>query len=205
MRVIAASSPSSALRTLSFKAQQRLKRKGLVLTTIHGLNCHEETPTRPKSDVFCLKKFKEEEVVIWHDARNNSLSSHQHNHEGPHSGKELVKQLKPFSRRIRSKIYCQRDGTPKIYQDLKTTNLPVVSIIRDVISKRKEKNNQELKKYRPLHQSTTTELKAFFIVLRHKRVSKRIIGEQILNLQTREEGKIIFSLRRARKASNESV
>ena len=166
MRIIAASSLSSALRTLFFKAQQKLK-KGLVLTTIPGLNCHEETPTRSKSAIFYLKKFKNEEVVIWHDAINNSLSSHQNNYENPYSGKELAHQLKPFSRRIRSIIYCQIDGTPNIYQDLKTANFPVVSITRDIISKRKVKNNQELKKYRPLYQSATTELKVFFIVLRH--------------------------------------
>ena len=145
MRIIAASSLSSALRTLSFKAQQRLKRKGLILTTIPGLNCHEETATRSKSAIFYLKKFKNEEVIVWHDAINNSLSSHQNNHERLYSGKELANQLKPFSRRIPSIIYCQRDGTPNIYQDLKTANLPVVSITRHIISKRKEKTTRTSK------------------------------------------------------------
>ena len=139
MRIIAASSLSSALGTLSFKAKQRLKRKGLVLTTIPGLNCHEETPTRSKSAIFYLKKFKNEKVVIWHDAIYNSLSSHQNNYESLYSGKELANQLKPFSGRIRPIIYCQRDGTPNIYQDLNTANLLVVTITRDIISKRKEK------------------------------------------------------------------
>ena len=178
MRIIAASSLSSALGTLSFKAQQRLKRKGLVLATIPGLNCHEKTPTRSKSAIFYLKDFKNEEVVIWHDAKNNSLSPHQKNYESPYSGKDLANQLKPFSRRIRSTNYCQKDGTSNIYQDLKTAILPVVSITRDIISRRKEKNHQELKKYRPLHQSTNTELKVFFMVLKHKGVGKRIIGKR---------------------------
>ena len=144
-------------------------------------------------------------MVTWRDAIKISLSSNQNNYDCLYSEKELANQMKPFSRRIFSIIYCQRNGTPNDYQDLRTANLPAVSNTRDTISKRKEKNNRnrELKKYRPLHQSTTTGMKTFFIVLRHKGVAKRIIGKNILNVYTREEGKTINSLRRARTASTE--
>ena len=173
MRLIAASSLFSAPRTLSLNAKQRLKMKGLVLTTIPGLNCHQETPIRSKSAIFYLKKFLNEEVTIWYDAINNCLSSHQNNYDSPYSGKALANQLKPFSRRMHSITYYQNDGTPNIYRDLKTANLPAVSMTKRYHFKTKEEKQpgiERVSKYRALYQSTTTESKFFFTVLRHKGV-----------------------------------
>ena len=145
IKIIAASSLSSALRTPFLKAHQRLKRKGLVLTTIPGLICREETPTRSKSAFFYFKKFKNKEVKIRHDASSNHLSWHRNNYKTPYSGKKLGKLIEAFSEKNTFKNLLSKDGTPSIYQYLKTADLLVVSIARDINSKQNKKNNQELK------------------------------------------------------------
>ena len=123
MRLIARSSLSSALRTLSFKAKQRMKRKGIILPTIPGPNCHEKTPTRCESAIFCLKKFKNGELVISNNAIRNSLASRQNNCKSPYSGKEIAYQFTSFSQKIRSTVYCQIDGSYNMYQGQKNNKL----------------------------------------------------------------------------------
>ena len=81
---------------------------------------------------------------------------------------------------MQSIIYYQNDGTPNIYRDLKTANLPVVNITKRYHFKMKTEKQpgiETVSKYRALYQSTTTESKSFFTVLRHKRVEKRNIGK----------------------------
>ena len=53
---------------------------------------------------------------------------------------------------------------------------------------KREKSTRNWKSiYRPLHLCTTTELKTFFIVLRHKGVAKRIIGKKTSETSEQEE------------------
>ena len=65
-------------------------------------------------------------------------------------------------------MYWPRGGTPDIYDQLKRRTLVTIHIVKDIVSKRKQKYRSLLKEYRALHQKPALYLKTLTIVLAHK-------------------------------------
>ena len=59
-------------------------------------------------------------------------------------------------RKIAGIVYCQRNGAPNVYAQLKTLEVSVLHIIKDLLSHKKQKNPKLLAKYRLLHQRPRT-------------------------------------------------
>ena len=76
--------------------------------------------------------------------------------------------LEKYQERIKAVVYCPREVSSDIYNQLKRSTLVTIHIVKDIVSRRKQKDLSLLKEYRLLHQKPALELKTLTIVLAHK-------------------------------------
>ena len=76
--------------------------------------------------------------------------------------------LEKYQERIEAIVYCPRDGATDIYNQLKRSTLVTINIVKDILSRRKQKDPSLLKEYRALHQKPYLELKTQTSVLAYK-------------------------------------
>ena len=106
---------------------------------------------------------------------NNSLSCHRSNSNKPLTPLLLIAVLEEYQERIEAIVYCPREVTPDIYDQLKRSTLVTIHIVKDIVSKRKQKDPSLLKEYRALDQKPALELKTLTIVLAHKNNHRSLI------------------------------
>ena len=115
------------------------------------------------------KDFKNEnDLIIWHDVINNTICKHKSNFYRALSDPTLIEVLIPYQNRIRALVYCQRDRTPDIVAKLQKTNILVLSIEKDLISLRKQKDSDYLQNLKALHQRPDLELKHMHTILKYE-------------------------------------
>ena len=110
---------------------------------------------------------RNQSVIIWHDVINSSISEHQFNSRTPLTANQIVSKTKPLVNshpQIEGIVYCQRDGAPYIFEDLKKLAIPVVQVTTDIISNSKQQDKDLLEGYRELHQETALEIKILAII-----------------------------------------
>ena len=88
------------------------------------------------SHFFCDKT----RLVIGHDVVNNSLSRHRSNNNKPLTPSQLTAVLEKYQKRIEAIVYCPREETPDIYDQLKRSSLVTIHIVKDIVSRRKQKD-----------------------------------------------------------------
>ena len=165
--ILAASSLHHAIKTAPQVTQNRYKRNVYALP---GLSFNPNALKVRKTAQFQLSHFFHDKnrLVIWHDVVNNSLSRHRSNNNKPLTPSQLIEALEKYQERIEAIVYCPREGTPDIYNQLKRSTLVTIHLVKDIVSKRKQKDLSLLKEYRALHQRPALELKTLTIVLTHK-------------------------------------
>ena len=91
-----------------------------------------------KAAQFQLSHFfrDKKRLVIWHDVVNNSLSRHRSNNNKPLTPSQLIAVLEEYQECIEAIVYCPREGTPDIYDQLKRRTLITIHIVKDIVSKR---------------------------------------------------------------------
>ena len=163
--ILAASSLHHAIKTAPQVTQNRYKRNVYALP---GLSFNPNALKVRKTAQFQLSHFfhDKKRLVIWHDVVNNSLSRHRSNNK-PLTPSQLISVLENYQERIEAIVYCPRDGTPDIYDQLKRSTLVTIHLVKDIVSRRKQKDPSLLKEYRALHQRPALELKTLTIVLAH--------------------------------------
>ena len=62
-------------------------------------------------------------------------------------------------------MYCEREGAPGVQSELKTLNIPVVNVVKDLISNNKRKDSSQTNEYSELHQQHSLEIHSLEIVL----------------------------------------
>ena len=105
-------------------------------------------------------------IIIWHDVINNSLTPHSSNFNNPLSPTALIQELRALPCDIAAIIYCQRTGSPDVFQLLRQTFL-VISPVRHLLSHRKQHNSDLVCRYRGLHLPIHLELKIYFLLSQH--------------------------------------
>ena len=164
--ILAASSLHHAIKTLPQALQDHYK-KGIY--ALPGLSINPNALKVRKTAQFQLSCFRDKKrLVIWHDVVNNSLSRHRSNNNKPLTPSQLIEVLEKYQERIEAIVYCPREGTPDIYNQLKRSTLVTIHLVKDIVSRRKQKDLSLLKEYRALHQRPALELKTLTIVLAHK-------------------------------------
>ena len=76
--------------------------------------------------------------------------------------------LKSYRNGIWALVYCQRHRKPDIFSQLKETNILVLSIEKEFISLRKQKDLVYLQNFKALHQSPDIEPKHLILVLKNE-------------------------------------
>ena len=149
--ILGASSLDHALRKLSAPSQKRVKE---TCFTKPGLSFNSNARDSHKTIQFYLHYFlwNWKDLVIWHDAINNSISKHRSNNYRSLSTDQLKSFLLRYRENITAIVYCRRNGTDNIEKELRKTSILVVNIVEDFISKRKAKDQILIEKYKELHQ-----------------------------------------------------
>ena len=116
--IVAASSLHHALETLTAD-EDHFKDK---IYTIPGLSLNPNTKNPRKIVQNLLSKDLKDKnnIVIWHDVLNNSISRHDSNNFCALSESELVENLKSIQKKLSALVYCHRFRTSEIFEPLKT-------------------------------------------------------------------------------------
>ena len=135
--ILAASSLHHAINTLPQALQDHYK-KGIH--ALPGLSFNPNAVKVQKTAQFQLSHFfrDKKRLVIWHDVVNNSLSRHRNNNNKPLTPSQLIAVLEEYQECIEAIVYCPREGTPDIYDQLKRSTLVTIHIVKDIVSKRKQ-------------------------------------------------------------------
>ena len=172
--ILAASSLDHAIKAAPQVTQNCYKRN---VYAIPGLIFNPNALKVRKTAQFQLSHFfhDKKRLVIWHDVVNNSLSRHRSNNNKPLTPSQLISVLESYQERIEPIVYCPREGTPDIYDQLKRSTLVTIHLVKDIVSRRKQKHPSLLKEYRALHQRPALELKTLTLVLAHKNNLRTLI------------------------------
>ena len=87
----------------------------------------------------------------------------------------IIAVLEIYQERIEAIGFCPREGIPDIYNQLKRRTIVTIHIVKDIVSRRKQKDPSSLKEYRALHQKPGLELKTLTIELAHKNNLRSLI------------------------------
>ena len=167
--IFAASSLHHALETLTPDKKEPIQSK---IFSIPGLSLNKNTknPKKIVQNLLVNDHKDKENIVIWHDVLNNSISRHDSNNFRSLTVPELIEVLKSLQHRLSALVYCHRYRTPDIFEQLKALetdlNIKVFDIVKDFISPKKQKDPELLKKFKALHQSPELELKNLDFLLR---------------------------------------
>ena len=172
--ILAASSLHHAIKTAPQVTQNRYK---LNVYALPCLSFNLNALKVRKTAQFQLSPFfrDKKRLVIWHDVVNNSLSRHRSNNNKPLTTSQLIEVLEKYQERIEAIVYCPREGTLDIYDQLKRSTLVTIHIVKDIASRRKQKDRSLFKEYRALHQRPALELKTLTILLVHKNNLRSLI------------------------------
>ena len=161
--ILGASSLDHALRILSAPSQKRVKETCFTKPCLSfNFNARDSQKTIQYylHHIFSNRK----DLVIWHDAINNSISKHRSNNNRSLSTDQLKSLLLRYKENITAIVYCRRNGTDNIEKELKKTG---INIVEDFISKRKAKDQTLIEKYKELHQPPSLELKTLLLLRRY--------------------------------------
>ena len=77
---------------------------------------------------------------MWHEVINKTITDHPFDPRTPLSSAQMLKEIRAL-KQIVSVVHCDREGAPDIQSELKTLNIPVVNVIKDLISNSKQKDS----------------------------------------------------------------
>ena len=115
------------------------------------------------------------DVIIWHDAINNSLISQRTNNFRALAFSELSNVLESYQTRLKAIVYCPRNGAANIFGFHKQTDVVTIHVQIDLVSKRKQKVPKLVKEYYQLHQKAHLELKSLTLILTNQKSLRRLL------------------------------
>ena len=126
---LAASSLQNALKILSLAWQKRVSQSCLA---IPGLSFNHNAVNVRKTCQYQLDHYllNRNDIVIWRDAVNSSISRHRSNNFNALTPNQLKKILLNYKRNIYAIVYCKRVGTEDIYSKLKKSGILVLIIVQ---------------------------------------------------------------------------
>ena len=105
-----------------------------------------------------------ETIILWHDVINNSITKHPSDPRQPLTADELITVLQKIRDLIGGIVYCQIKGAANVLEKLCSTGIPTTQIIKDLLSKKKQKDTKITSQYSELHQYWRNEIKTLTIV-----------------------------------------
>ena len=142
-----------------------------------GYNLHPNAKDKYKIVQNRLRYLENNtKIKLWHYIINNTVTSPKSDKRTPLNGDQLKVEIERLQRKIDivGIVYCVREGAPDVYNKLKETEIPVLHIVKNLLSRRKQKDKKVLKKYSKLHLDPFLELKTLFSIVRNNGDLKRI-------------------------------
>ena len=156
--IVAASSLYHSLEQLSNQEKEQFLPKILAIPGL-SFNPNTTNPQKNLASLLCRAPLAEKrQEVVWHDIVKNSINSHRPNNDRACTAEELTEILMALTN-ISAIVYCQRNGTPDIRNQLISSGILVIPIIKCLISKRKGRT-ELVNEYQALHQDVQLELKS---------------------------------------------
>ena len=140
----------------------------IYITAIPGLSLNPRVQNPLKSLVNLLQKgrlSRIDNLILWHDLVNNTITKHWRTNIPEETPVNFVRTLKKIKYKVSAIVYCRRFGAPDIYTLLKTTGIVIISVRKNLLSKRKQASPLIQRQYSQLHQDSILELKSLQIVL----------------------------------------
>ena len=174
MFIFGTSSLAAAVKTLPGGTLQRRRH----LTALPGLHLIQSSAKFPRKTLqhqlrpalrfrsHTNKHQSRPKIIIWHDVIINSLTPHSSNFNNPLSPTALLQELRALPCYIAAINYCQRTGSPDVFQLLRQSFL-VISPVRHLLSHRKQHNLAHNRQYSVLHLAIHLELKIYFLLSQH--------------------------------------
>ena len=156
---------------------QRLRLSKQMITK-PGYNLHPQTADRSKVLRRRVKFLPFSALIIlWHDVLNDSFTHSPSNPRTPLTPNELVNEVLKLQRVV-GIVYCVRRVALDIYKELQATGIPVLHIVKDLLSKRKSKDERVLRSYSKLHLRPFLEIKTLTFVRKYGSNLKTIIKKK---------------------------
>lgn len=127
-----------------------------------SLNPYSKNKKKTLQKIITQEKIKDS-IIVWHDIINNTITDHPYDPRRPLTVPELLTEIRAIPQ-IVGIAYCHREGSPNIYQTLKTLEIPVVHLVTDLISNIKQADLELVQRYTKLHLDTELELKSVSII-----------------------------------------
>ena len=124
---------------------------------------YRKTVQHQLDSVFRLKS----DIINLHNAVNNPLTSHRTHNYREFALPELATVLERYQDRLKAIVLCPRNSAPNIFGFFKQTSIVNLHVITDLVSTRKQKDQNLNKEYYQLHQKHHLELKSLTLVLKH--------------------------------------
>ena len=190
IHIVGANCLSRAFEQLDKKQKTSLTSK---ITAIPSLSLNPNVNFQLKSLQFLLNNGSlrsKNNLVLWHDIINNSLTKHKPNGYKALHPKALVEILESYTSRISAFLYCHRTGAPDIFSTLRQIDIPIIRVTKNLVPKKKQQCVSLLLEYSKIHPQYYLELKSLSIVLRYSR------NLQALSKNTRHDNRKLSQRKR---------
>ena len=114
----------------------RVKKEHNFLGNVYGvpslsLNPNVKNVSLNMQNLFDKKPLRNRNnIVLWHDVINNSITPHNSNNDHPLTIKQLLEVLKKYRHKLSAIVYNQRFGTPDLFETLCQRKLTTIISVK---------------------------------------------------------------------------
>ena len=173
--IIGASSLKAGIESTSGNQRKELSRRSFF---VKGLSLNPNSISPILNLGFLLRRGKlkfKTNVVLWHDVISNKITEHRLNNNRAETVDSLIATLRNFSHRISTNVYCQREGSSYILEELVSTDILVIPAAKKLISKRKQKDRWHQENLREVHLAKSVERRFIYTILKRSGNLKYIV------------------------------
>ena len=185
LKIIAVSSLYNSIGELQIKLRKQLRE---LVHAGPGFSLNPESVNKSK-DVYNYLKSEElsdTRIILWHYLINNTITPHKSNNYQPQSVNQLVASLRSLTN-LCGIVYCQRTGSPNIFEDLRTLDCPIIQVTTDILSKSEQRSEVLVEKYKALHHSSDLELRSLGVVSHYYPNLRKILKTRGTKRRTNEQ------------------
>ena len=129
--IIGASRLYPALEKLG-QEEKTLKKHNIFTLPWLGLKYYSKNPRKVVKNLLAEELKGKNELVIWHDVLNSSISAHASNSNLPLIIFELLKELNSCNDWLRGLVYCPLDRTSDIFNIFNQKDFSTMNIVKDL-------------------------------------------------------------------------
>ena len=173
--IIGASSLKAGIESTSGNQRKELSR---ISFFVKGLSLNPNSISTILNLGFLLGRGKlkfKTNIVMWHDVISITITKHRLNNNRDETVDSLIATLRNFSHRISAIIYCQREGSSQIFEELVSTGILVTPAAKKLISKRNQKGRWRQENLGEVHLAKSVERRFIHTILKRSGNSKYIV------------------------------